>query len=102
MTVCGTLPRHFLVGTEGNGGRIKHCLDNEAWVSSLQVIKPGKDFLVRTEGTTRLVTTGSFCNGCLPFVPVGSAFPRHLFVTAGDDGGGVEVGLFRNVRVRGL
>jgi hypothetical protein len=85
-----------------DGGGVEHCLSSNFRVLGLQVIKTGKDLPVGTHGASNLVTTGPAINNRFPFVPVCSAFPRHLLVTTGLDCGGVEVGFPREVRVRCL
>jgi hypothetical protein len=90
-----------MTASQGRGG-VEHCLSSNFRVLGLQVIKTSKDLPVGTHGTSNLVTTGPAINNRFPFMPVGNAFPRHLFVTTGLDCGGVEVGFPREVRVRCL
>ena len=90
-----------MTASQGRGG-VEHCLSSNFRVLGLQVIKTGKDFLVGANGATGLVATGPLGNRCFPFVPVLSAFPRHLFATTERNGGGVEHCLSSNFRVLGL
>ena len=75
---------------------------SEFWMSGLQVIKTCHDSLVRTNWATRLVATRSVIDGCVPFVSVGGALPRHLLAAAGYNAGGIKGGFTRDIRMSRL
>ena len=85
-----------------DGGHVEQGFPRNVRICGLQVVETNEDSVIRTKGTTRLSATGSVIRRHFPFVSVGGALPRHLLIAAGDDGGRVEVGFPRNVRIFGL
>ena len=99
FVVAVASPRHLFVAAGYNSGGVKICFPSEVRVRGLQVIKTCNDSPVSTNRATPLVATGSGIDDCFPFVPVGGALPRQLLIAAGDDGGRVEVGFTRDIRM---
>ena len=102
MSMIGAFPWQFFIAPGYNGGGVKIGFPCNLRKSGLQVIETGKDYCVGADGAPRCVFSDPTFDDCFPFVSVGGALPRHLVVSAGCYGGGVEISFPSNVRIYGL
>ena len=67
FSICARKPRismTFFFAAGYNGGGVEFGFLRNVGVHGLQIVKPGKEFLVRAHGAPRLVSTGPITNDC--------------------------------------
>ena len=85
-----------------DGGHVEQGFPRNVRIFGLQVVETNEDSVIRTNWATRLVATRSVIDGCVPFVSVGGALPRHLLAAAGYNAGGIKGGFTRDIRMSRL